>query len=124
MEVLSASNLKAFHLSGLTGSFKHAAHLLSVSPSTVSARVRSLEKALGVRLFDRGVRNLNLTEAGADYLREVAATFVSLDIATRELRLRFGAQAVARPVGKQRTVTPPSLRRAAEHGVLLGADWA
>jgi LysR family transcriptional regulator, glycine cleavage system transcriptional activator len=107
MKVLSASKLKAFQLAGMTGSFKHAAHLLSVSPSAVSARVRSLESDLGVRLFKRGIRKLNLTEAGADYIREVEAAFANLDIATRELRLRFGAPAAAgrlRATGKEREV--------------------
>jgi DNA-binding transcriptional LysR family regulator len=98
MQVLSALKLKAFHLAGMTGSFKHAAHLLSISPSAVSARVRSLEDDLGVRLFKRGIRQLSLTEAGADYIREVEAVFVNLDIATRELRSRFGADlSVRRP---------------------------
>jgi DNA-binding transcriptional LysR family regulator len=99
MKVLSAGKLKAFHLAGMTGSFKHAAHLLSVTPSAVSARVRSLESDLGVQLFKRGIRKLSLTEAGADYIREVEATFVNLEIATRELRLRFGA---AVPAGRLR----------------------
>ena len=77
MRVLSTSKLKAFQLAGMTGSFKHAAHLLSISPSAVSARVRSL-------------RRLTLTEAGAAYIREVEATFVNFDMATEELRTRFG----------------------------------
>jgi hypothetical protein len=42
---------------------------------------------------------LSLTEAGADYIREVEATFVNLEIATRELRLRFGGSA---PAGRSR----------------------
>lgn len=124
MKVLSASKLKAFHLAGMTGSFKHAAHLLSISPSAVSARVRSLESDLGVRLFKRGIRKLGLTEAGADYIREVEATFVNLDIATRELRLRFGAPAPAAPLGapnKERDMR--RLVRTAEHGVVLARDW-
>ena len=86
MRVLSTSKLKAFQLAGMTGSFKHAAHLLSISPSAVSARVRSLERDLGVRLFRRGMHRLTLTEAGATYIREVEATFVSFDMATEELR--------------------------------------
>jgi LysR family transcriptional regulator, glycine cleavage system transcriptional activator len=90
MRVLSTSKLKAFQLAGMTGSFKHAAHLLSISPSAVSARVRSLERDLGVRLFRRGMRRLILTEAGAAYIREVEATFVNFDMATEELRTRFG----------------------------------
>jgi DNA-binding transcriptional LysR family regulator len=109
----------------MTGSFKHAAHLLSVSPSAVSARVRSLESDLGVRLFKRGIRKLTLTEAGADYIREVEATFVNLDIATRELRLRFADPA---PAGRLRARNLRSdvrqLLTSSEHGVVLGGDWA
>jgi|SRR5450432_630013 len=123
MKVLSASKLKAFHLAGMTGSFKHAAHLLSVSPSAVSARVRSLESDLGVRLFKRGIRKLSLTEAGADYIREVEAAFANLEIATRELRSRFGEPAAGlRPRNKV-----PDVQRfmaSVEHGMVAGLDWA
>ena len=124
MKILSAIKLKAFHLAGMTGSFKHAAHLLSVTPSAVSARVRSLEQDLGVRLFKRGIRKLSLTEAGAEYIREVEATFTNLDVATRELRQRFGE---VLPAGRAtRPSREPGLsgfRAPAEHGVVLGVDW-
>ena len=124
MKVLSASKLKAFHLAGMTGSFKHAAHLLSVSPSTVSARVRSLESDLGVKLFKRGIRKVSLTEAGADYIREVEASFANLDIATRELRLRFAHPAAERTGHARRIAGAAPHRRSPEHGVVLGLDWA
>jgi Bacterial regulatory helix-turn-helix protein, lysR family len=78
MRVLSTGKLKAFQLAGMTGSFKHAAHLLSISPSAVSARVRSLQRDLGARLFRRGMRRLTLTEAGAAYIHEVEATLLGL----------------------------------------------
>ena len=100
MRVLSTSRLKAFQLAGMTGSFKHAAHLLSITPSAVSARVRSLESDLGVPLFRRDMRRLALTEAGAAYIREVEATFVSFDMATEELRTRFGQSISALPPDK------------------------
>ena len=105
MRVLSTSKLKAFQLAGMTGSFEHAAHLLSISPPAVSARVRSLESDLGVRLFRRGMRRLTLTEAGAAYIREVEATFVSFDMATEELRTRFGQSISALPQDKLGTGT-------------------
>lgn|SRR5579862_4934735 len=89
MRVLSTSRLKAFQLAGMTGSFRHAAHLLAIGPSAVRARVRSLEGDLGVRLFHRGGRRLSLTEAGATYLREVEAVFVTFDLATADLCARF-----------------------------------
>ena len=104
MNAISASKLKAFHLTGMTGSFKHAAHLLSISPSAVSARVRSLESDLGVQLFRRGFRKLTLTEAGAEYIRDIEAIFLTLEIATRELRTRFGAQFGGRPRSKARAL--------------------
>jgi DNA-binding transcriptional LysR family regulator len=121
MKVLSAGKLKAFHLAGMTGGFKHAAHLLSVSPSAVSARVRSLERDSGVRLFKRGIRKLSLTEAGADYIREVEASFGNLEIASRELRMRFGESVTAR--GRAPSADAP-FRGGAEHGVVLGLDWS
>ena len=99
MRLPSTPKLKAFQLAGMTGSIKHAAHLLSISPLAVSTRVRSLERELGVRLFQRRKTKLTLTEAGTTYLREVEATFVSFDMATRDLRTRFGqpARFIRRP---------------------------
>lgn len=118
MKVLSASKLKAFHLAGMTGSFKHAAHLLSVTPSAVSARVRSLEDDLGIRLFERGIRKLSLTEAGADYIREVETAFANLDMATRELRSRFGR----RVVGNAARAAQPA-HTSAELGAVGAREW-
>jgi DNA-binding transcriptional LysR family regulator len=63
MGVPSTSKLKAFQLAGMTGSIRHAAHLLSISSLAVRARVKSLERELGVRLFQRRKRKLTLTEA-------------------------------------------------------------
>ncbi len=124
MRVLSAGKLKAFHLAGMTGSFKHAAHLLSISPSAVSARVRSLESDLGVRLFTRGIRRLTLSEAGADYIREVEAAFVSLDMATRELCTRFGLPPRARPKNPKRAAGSTRVASSSfEHGKALDRDW-
>jgi LysR family glycine cleavage system transcriptional activator len=125
MRVLSTSKLKAFQLAGMTASFKHAAHLLSISPSAVSARVRSLESDLGVRLFHRGIRKLTLTEAGAAYIREVEATFVSFDMATRDLCTRFGEITGA---ASQSPDSPAKVAAAlafsSEHGQVPGQDWA
>jgi LysR family glycine cleavage system transcriptional activator len=124
MKVLSASKLKAFHLAGMTGSFKHAAHLLSVTPSAVSARVRSLESDLGVRLFERGIRKLSLTEAGADYIREVEAAFANLEIATSELRLRFGEPRTSGHRAAQSRPPFGGFRGSTGHGRVVGLDWA
>lgn len=52
--------------------FRHAARALGVSLSSVSARVKALEKDLGVILFERHARGVRLTEAGRRFVELVA----------------------------------------------------
>lgn len=51
--------------------FRRAAAALNVSPSSLSHAVASLERQLGVRIFNRTTRSVSLTQAGADFLRRV-----------------------------------------------------
>lgn len=46
------------------GSFSKAARTLGVTPQAVSAQIRQLEQQVGVRLFYRTTRSINLTEEG------------------------------------------------------------
>ena len=55
------------------GSFKAAADRLNVTQSTVSARVRSLEEALGQRLLERSKAGVTLTAAGEQFRRHAEA---------------------------------------------------
>ena len=48
------------------GSFTAAARLLGM-PKTVSRRIASLEREVGVRLVQRTTRSLNMTDAGRLY---------------------------------------------------------
>jgi len=48
-------------------SFIKASVVISTSPSTVSRKISGLEEAMGVRLFDRTTRRVELTEAGRLY---------------------------------------------------------
>ena len=50
------------------GSLSAAAQTLGVPAATLSARMKSLEKSLGVGLFDRRGRSLALTAAGQRFL--------------------------------------------------------
>jgi DNA-binding transcriptional LysR family regulator len=50
------------------GSFTRAARQLKVTQAAVSRRMARLEKTLGVRLFDRGTRGVNLTAEGGRLL--------------------------------------------------------
>jgi DNA-binding transcriptional LysR family regulator len=58
------------------GSFAAAAEALSATQSTISARIRELERSLGVELFDRSQHRARLTPKGQELLnpaREIVA---------------------------------------------------
>ena len=54
------------------GSFRAAALDLEMSPTAIGNAVASLEKRLGVRLFNRTTRNVALTSAGREYVEVIA----------------------------------------------------
>lgn len=56
--------LRAFEAAARHLSFKHAAAELSLTPTAISHQVRLLEERLGVSLFVRGTRRVDLTPAG------------------------------------------------------------
>ena len=62
--MLNYNHLYYFHTAAVEGSIASAAQRLSVSQGTVSEQVRTLERTLGVTLFDRQPGGLKLTEAG------------------------------------------------------------
>jgi len=59
------SALRAFEAAARHGSFKLAADELSVTPTAISHQIRALEEYTGTALFERQVRKVVLTEAGA-----------------------------------------------------------
>lgn len=71
---LRADDLRHLLALANTGRLVAAADALAVDHTTVSRRVRALEKALGVRLVERGVDGWELTETGrsvAEHARPV-----------------------------------------------------
>ncbi|REG46463.1 LysR family transcriptional regulator [Paracoccus versutus] len=64
-------------------SFHRAAKALGVSQPSVSARIRTLEENLGVRLFERSTRGVRLTEAGRVFVERVSVGVDQLDYAVR-----------------------------------------
>jgi DNA-binding transcriptional LysR family regulator len=68
------------------GSFRAAASDLDMSPTAIGNAVASLEKRLGVRLFNRTTRNVALTSAGREYIETIAPALSDI---------RSAAQAVA-----------------------------
>ena len=74
-----------------TGSMAAAARELGVVPSALTYRIRQLEDALDVLLFDRSSRQAKPTEAGKELLREGNRVLSELDaIANRVKRVATG----------------------------------
>lgn len=67
------------------GSFSQAAKALNLPNSTVSFKVSSLEKRLGVTLIQRTTRKLNITPAGAAYYKHCVLGLEEINAAEVEL---------------------------------------
>jgi molybdate transport repressor ModE-like protein len=85
-------DLRYFLAVARSGSLTDAARELSVSYSTVSRRLATLEEGLGTRLFDRLASGYQLTSAGAEMLesaRRMEAEFAALSrrVQGRDARL-------------------------------------
>ncbi|HVB81349.1 MAG TPA: transcriptional regulator GcvA [Candidatus Binataceae bacterium] len=78
--------LRAFEAAGRHANFVRAAAELSITPAAVSQQVRYLEDYLGVRLFTRRARGVDLTAAGTDYARFLAIALDQLELATERAR--------------------------------------
>ncbi len=76
------------------GSFAAAARSLGLVPSALTYRVRQIEDALDVLLFDRSSRQARLTEAGTALLTEGARLLDEVDaVANRVKRVATGWEA-------------------------------
>lgn len=74
-----------------TGSFAAAAREMGMVPSALTYRVRQIEDALDVLLFDRSSRQARVTEAGAELMREGKRLLDDIDaVANRVKRVATG----------------------------------
>lgn len=90
-KVLTPDTLVMLQAVGRSGSFAAAARELGLVPSAVTYRIRQIEDALDVLLFDRSSRQARLTEAGTELLREGARLLDEIDaVANRVRRVATG----------------------------------
>ena len=88
---LSPENLHLIDTVARTGSMAAAARELGLVPSALTYRVRQVEEALDVLLFDRHSRRAQLTPAGAELLRVGEHLLLELDaVAQRVKRIATG----------------------------------
>jgi len=87
----SLTSLRAFEAAARHLSFTAAADELNVSHSAVSHQIKALEADIGVRLFHRHTRMVELTDAGQQYFAPVSQAFERLKMATDEVRAAAAA---------------------------------
>ena len=90
-DVLTPDALAMLQRIATAGSFAAAARDLGVVPSALTYRVRQIEDALDVLLYDRSSRQARLTQAGAELLREGTRLLADIDaVANRVKRVATG----------------------------------
>jgi LysR family transcriptional regulator, glycine cleavage system transcriptional activator len=82
----SLNGLRAFEAAARHRSFTRAAAELNVTQTAISHQIRRLEEQLGLRLFLRRNRALELTREAEGYLPAIRAAFEDLRQATARLR--------------------------------------
>lgn len=94
----SMTMLRTFEAAARNGAFNGAASELNVTPGAVSHQIKALEKELGIALFLRGHRTVDLTEEGKalfdglqDSFHNIAQTVSGLRRRAQEQQLLIGA---------------------------------
>ncbi|MBK7354543.1 LysR substrate-binding domain-containing protein [Propionivibrio sp.] len=90
-DVLTPDALFMLQTIAAEGSFAAAARVANMVPSALTYRVRQMEEALDVLLFDRSSRQARLTEAGEELFRESERLLADVDaVANRVKRVATG----------------------------------
>jgi LysR family transcriptional regulator, transcription activator of glutamate synthase operon len=87
--------LRSFVAVAEESQFTRAAERVGIKQSSLSAQIRSLEREIGLPLFDRTTRRVAITDAGALLLDRARVLLAGIDDATSELR-RMGGLLVGR----------------------------
>lgn len=91
---LSIGPLRAFEAVARRLGFRAAADELHLTQPAISRQIRSLEEEIGVPLFLRGTRHVELTSAGEALLRTVAPMLDRLDATVHQIRSARGRRQV------------------------------
>ena len=92
---IAAGQLRAFEAVARHLNFRAASEELALTQSAVSRQIQGLEDDIGVSLFLRHTRAVELTSAGAQLLRAVMPSLERIDGAVRMIRQSAGRKSVA-----------------------------
>ncbi|QXZ09773.1 LysR family transcriptional regulator [Comamonas sp. Y33R10-2] len=92
---IGAGHLRAFLAVARHLNFRAAADELAVTQSAVSRQIQSLEDEVGIPLFLRHSRAVELTGAGAQLLHAAQPALESIDATVRQIRQTAGRKSVA-----------------------------
>ena len=84
--VTSPRHLMVFEAAARQGSFTRAAQEMNVQQPAVSASIRQLEEALGVRLFRREHKRVELTEAGRKLAADVTGALDRILVSAQSIQ--------------------------------------
>jgi DNA-binding transcriptional LysR family regulator len=111
-------HIRAFLTLARAGSFTRAAAELHMAQPTLTVQIQQLEHAVGVRLFDRSKRHVELTQAGRDLLVPLERILLDVEaiIANTEelLEHRRGLVTVAALPSVAAGLLPRSIKKLAE----------
>jgi DNA-binding transcriptional LysR family regulator len=113
MKRLPLSGLEVFLAVAGQGSLRAAATALGVQPPAVSHHLKAFEEEIGVSLFTRTTRSVQLTDAGRALLQKAAPAMAALSEALEDARgigkARKGSLRLTLPYGAYRLAIAPKL---------------
>ena len=92
---IAAGQLRAFEAVARHLNFRAAAEEMALTQSAVSRQIQAIEEDIGVALFLRHTRAVELTSAGAQLLLAVQQALPRIDGAVRQIRQNAGRQSVS-----------------------------
>ena len=104
---IAIRHLEAFLAVASHGNFSTAARHLDIAQPALSQAVKDLEAALGLRLFDRTTRRVELTAAGREFQGSASKILEDLQHAVQNVR-----DLATRRRGRVRVAAPPLLASA------------